>query len=409
MSHSADNSWSQSQAEGFNYPQQTPMDFAAEDFPLPDNSQPLPDQGNPGPGPSNAYAGAQPHAAGSAPSGDNFGWNTHGPSFLQSMFNGFASQQQAMTSTLDAITQRLASMTGNPAQAPPSSFPSTQPSSTDPKGVPKFKTPPTFEGRANKVDSFINSIRGAIYLSRATLPTDRDKSLFFQTYLSDGNPSAWFTAIQKTNDALLDNFEALIADFRHHFGDSDLAGTAQRTIDNLQQTGSCANYAAKFKEQLPFLDLSEATKIFYFDRHLKKEVQAALIHVRPKPKTFEGYVKICIEIDNDIHSRKLSWKAAEPVSTSKPSHSKQPRQDTPRHNPTQSNSPPPSSQALPPGVPMEIDATRVSRPRGPLTPEEKERRRKLGHCLYCDGAGHNAVDCPNKKKAGSSSKSSGKA
>ena len=34
-------------------------------------------------------------------------------------------------------------------------------------------------------------------------------------------------------------------------------------------------------------------------------------------------------------------------------------------------------------APMEIDG--VSRPRGPLTPQEKDRRRAAGLCLYCGG------------------------
>lgn len=344
-------------------------------------------------------------------------WSQDAPTVLRAVaslgknVNLFTDQHQAMASALDSITQRLASMTG-PSFAPPSN--TSQHSNPDPKGVPKFKSPPTFEGSASKVESFINSIKGAIHLSRATLPTDRDKALFLQTYLADGNASSWFTAIQKTNDALLDDFDNLLVDFCSHFGDSDLAGSAQRKMSNLYQTGSCSTYAAKFKDLLPYLDLSEATKIFYFDRHLKKDVQQALIYVRPKPSKFEEYVKLCIAIDNDIHARHLDWKnnGNDNNSSSKnPSRSHSSRQEPARASPSSSSSTSTPSSTLSPGVPMEIDATRVSRPRGPLTDEEKNRRRTLNLCLYCGGAGHSANDCPNKKSkpAGSSSKSSGKA
>lgn len=53
--------------------------------------------------------------------------------------------------------------------------------------------------------------------------------------------------------------------------------------------------------------------------------------------------------------------------------------------------------SLSPGIPMEINALRTH-PRGPLTQEEKKRRRALGLCNYCGGPNHIASDCPNKKK-----------
>lgn len=352
-----------------------------------------------------------------APDPDVDSWSQDAPTVLRAVaslghsVSLFNDQHKAMASALDSITQRLAAMTGPPLALPTNI---SQHASLDPRGVPKFKAPPTFDGSASKVESFINSISGAIHLSRATLPTDRDKALFLQTYLADGNASSWFTAIQKTNAALLDDFDALLVDFCSHFGDSDLAGSAQRKMSKLYQTGSCSTYAAKFRDLLPYLDLSEATKIFYFDQHLKKDVQQALIYVRPKPSKFDEYVKLCISIDNDIHSRHLDWKhGADNSSSSKASSNRSPssRQETARASSSSSNPTPSSSSTLSPGVPMEIDAARVSRPRGPLTDEEKDRRRRLNLCLYCGGSGHSAHDCPNKKSkpAGSSSKSSGKA
>ncbi|KAF9176080.1 hypothetical protein BGZ50_001886, partial [Haplosporangium sp. Z 11] len=41
---------------------------------------------------------------------------------------------------------------------------------------------------------------------------------------------------------------------------------------------------------------------------------------------------------------------------------------------------------------MEVDALRAKR----LTPEEKQRRRDLGLCLYCGGKDHFANACPAK-------------
>jgi hypothetical protein len=45
-------------------------------------------------------------------------------------------------------------------------------------------------------------------------------------------------------------------------------------------------------------------------------------------------------------------------------------------------------------TPMEVDATTSSRPFSPLTPAEKDRRRKEGLCMYCGVKGHIARACP---------------
>ena len=44
---------------------------------------------------------------------------------------------------------------------------------------------------------------------------------------------------------------------------------------------------------------------------------------------------------------------------------------------------------------MEIDTTRRC---GPLSEEEKQRRRENRLCLYCGGPGHIAVNCPHRPK-----------
>ena len=46
-------------------------------------------------------------------------------------------------------------------------------------------------------------------------------------------------------------------------------------------------------------------------------------------------------------------------------------------------------------TPMEID---TARRRGPLSEEEKQRRRANRLCLYCGGPGHIAVNCPHRPR-----------
>ena len=46
-------------------------------------------------------------------------------------------------------------------------------------------------------------------------------------------------------------------------------------------------------------------------------------------------------------------------------------------------------------TPMEIDTTRR---RGPLLEKEKQQRQANQLCLYCDGSGHIAVNCPHRPR-----------
>ena len=121
----------------------------------------------------------------------------------------------------------------------------------------------------------------------------------------DGNPKSWYQAIWSSTPDLLHDFDRLIEDFHHHFGDSDLESTAYRKITALCQTSSCAAYASCFCELVVYLNWTDKYKIAMFKEGLKDQVCNLLIMVYPKPILFDDFVKIWIEIDNAIHENEL--------------------------------------------------------------------------------------------------------
>lgn len=256
-----------------------------------------------------------------------------------------------------------------------------------PRGVAKFREPRLFKGNATEVDAFVDEVLSAVELSRSSLPTDMDKALYLSTYLDNGSPRSWFTAIRRTNDDLLHDFDALIEDFRQHFGDPDTEGTALRKIENLRQTGSCASYASKFRELLVYVNFNTSTTIQKYYEGLKDEVKDLLLTVHDPPNSFDEYVDLTTAIDNRLHRREVERKTAKKVA---------PRQHSTTDTSMQRHAPakPSTSTSLPPGVPMEIDATKTV-PRQPLTKEERDRRFAQGLCLYCGGAEHTVKNCPN--------------
>jgi hypothetical protein len=256
-----------------------------------------------------------------------------------------------------------------------------------PRGITKFREPRLFKGNTAEVNAFVDKVLSAVELSRSSLPTDMDKALYLSTYLDNGSPRSWFTAIRRTNDLLLHDFEALIEDFRQHFGDPDTEGTALRKIENLRQTGSCASYASKFRELLVYVNFNTSTTIQKYYEGLKDEVKDLLLTVHNPPTTFDKYVDLTTAIDNRLHRREVERKLAKKAV---------PCQFLATDTNTQRQAPvkPSASTSLPPGVPMEIDATRTVL-RQPLTKEERDHRFTQSLCLYCGGTEHTVKTCPN--------------
>ncbi|EIW76442.1 hypothetical protein CONPUDRAFT_111405 [Coniophora puteana RWD-64-598 SS2] len=160
-----------------------------------------------------------------------------------------------------------------------------------------------------------------------------------------------------------------------------------RKIQALKQTGSCAAYAARFRELLPLVDFSPTTQLDQFKNGLKLAVRDLVRGVRPKPKTFDEYVALAIEFDNDLHEDELAAK-----------HMREPPRRGLELREVRRTAPPsprPSTSAAASSdvVPMEVDAVKF---RGPLSQEEKDRRKRLGLCDYCGQGKHSADDCPNK-------------
>lgn len=317
-------------------------------------------------------------------------------------------QQQQHEATTQAITgmtaalQLLGNIFGNlnlgaAAPAPSAAAAAAAPNpaatshsfSANPSDRPlKAREPRMFNGSITDVEPFIDEVETNIRLQRMT--QDLDKTGYFSTYLKDGNPKTWYYMVKTHSAHLLSNFPAFLAAFRAQFADPNYPRTALRLIKALRQTGSCANYAARFKELLPHVQFSEQTKLDQFKEGLKATVRDQVRGVRPKPATFDAYVDLAIDFDNDLHEDEL---AARERARDSRSHANTSRSAPRTTAPTPSTSTATSSTASTEVVPMEVDAVKF---RGPLTQEEKDRRRRLNLCMYCAGAGHNADACPNK-------------
>lgn len=280
----------------------------------------------------------------------------------------------------------------------------------------RVRDPRMFDGTAKDVEPYIREVHSAISLNEPAFPTSRSKSLFLSMYLKDGSPVSWYRAVEQDKAHLLDDFPALISDFCKHFGDSDLSSTSLRKLQTLRQTGPASVHASRFRELLPYVSLSEDTKITLFYNGLKDDVKDLFVTVA-RENTLNKVIDQAITFDNRIHQRRQERRndsGTSPIFTSSqpPAPAPLPSSTAPytfaypippsstiapapapapfSHTPT---SPAPIATVSEP-VPMDVDALRI-RALGRLTEAERQRRRDNNLCFYCGQGSHPMIDCPN--------------
>ncbi|KAF5365987.1 hypothetical protein D9758_006658 [Tetrapyrgos nigripes] len=169
---------------------------------------------------------------------------------------------------------------------------------------------------------------------------------------------------------ILNSFDEFVERFKDHFGDSNLEYNAEMKLKKLKQTGSASAYASRFSELVVHVNWSESTKINQFYTNLKTTTKDYISQTKyeNRPKKFLDYKKWVIDIDNCVHEREEERKEESPLkSSSSPS---KPTKNSNSHTTPSNNST--ANSSLPPGEPMQVDATKTGKPHLKLSDEEKK-------------------------------------
>lgn len=297
------------------------------------------------------------------------------------------------------LLQQLLDRTAEPAHAPnpnsnpnPNPNPNPQTPAAPSVRLAKIKEPSSFTGKVSEVITFVTEMRQRFSYNPAAYPTEYHKCMYFGSYLASGAPKQWFQGCCEADPVFLEDFDNFVEAFKRHFGDSDLQGTVRRQLNALKQMGSAATYAARFRELVVHLDLTEQSKVDMFFKGLKESVGYGLT-IAGKPSTIDDLISHAIKLDNDLYQYNTNTKKK----SSAQDHSK-PRDHTPKA-PTSSHTTTTTSHSQSTSsdvVPMDIDAVRTA-PRGPLSAAERQRRLDNKLCLYCGEAGHLVSACPKSK------------
>ena len=183
------------------------------------------------------------------------------------------------------------------------------------------------------------------------------------------------------------------------FGDPHQADHAGEAFKKLKQTSSAVKYAQEFTSLAidAQYDLNSRQNRNNFFSGLKPEVQNGLAFANWASWDFPTLQRQAVDMDDRLFNVKKAntpvrvITAPAPPSYSRPSSSA-PVPATSSHS---SSHQAPSYYSKGQG-PMDLSATvsAAPAPRGPISQEEKERRRRLGLCHRCATKGHFVSNCP---------------
>jgi hypothetical protein len=244
---------------------------------------------------------------------------------------------------------------------------------TTPAPEPKVKTPDVFDGDRKTCRDFLNQVELIFTLCPRRYPTDTVKVGFIGTLLV-GRALSWFSLFWEQQNVVLNNSNDFIGYFRETFDDLDKEFTAGLAIKCLRQgKTSVLQYTNEFRQLAGDLGWNEKALIAQYRWGLSDEIKDMLLH-HDHPNSLQEAIQVATRIENRLREHQLELRSGESRITKPHSFRKPQVLVKPQEGP----------------VPMELGHSS----RGPLTMQERQRRREQGLCLYCGSDKHFRRDCP---------------
>jgi len=246
---------------------------------------------------------------------------------------------------------------------------------------PAIKLPPLDKYSGRKGEDLLAWLFTAKeHFSILNINEDENRIVFAGTALTE-NAKTWYRSVRIEGRSMTWNeFEAAL---KAHFYPLDPVKHARDKLHPLMQTSSVRDYTAQFRQLAAIItNMAESEKLDRYIRGLKTRTRG---HVELKePTTFDEACRLAEMID--VTNDRIFANANANSNSSNRSNYHSVR--VPRRNDPE---------------PMDLNA--ISEPKEKpkfkkLTPEEKEKRRRDGLCLYCGSDKHQLDACPLRKSPG---------
>lgn len=287
-----------------------------------------------------------------------------------------------------------------------------QPFTTEslPRLTPKHPDPDKFGGNKDELLQFTTQLNLKLNINADHYTSPKSDIAYAISRLEGNALSQVLPLVRSATDINIDSIDKFLQILEAAFGDPDKKGTAQRKIRTLRQTSrSFHEYLADFQRYIVDTGYDEEARLACLIDGLSQELKSMLVYI-PTPKTMVEAIETLQSLENrrkmfgsHTHYTPPQNRRTSPLtpgnlasnSSSVPNPPK-PTSTAPSTIVSRSASTVyPASSVSNYGDPMDLSS---SRPRGPLTPAERERRISLGLCFYCGGSGHVAKACPNSRK-----------
>lgn len=247
------------------------------------------------------------------------------------------------------------------------------------KNEVKLPLPSKFSGSRKDCRGFLNQLE-LVFAANPTRYSSGQVKINTVGALLDGKPLNWLNPyLEKRSEypEMFSDYTIFKTFFLQVWGEQERALVSEHKIRKLNQgKSSTAVYASDFKNLAADLEWNDAALISQFRAGLSNAVKNLMLS-HDVPKSLDATILLAIKLDNRIFEQSLDSHPRPFLPTARYSNS-------PVHQPTPISGP----------IPMDLStATLHSHKRGPLTTEEKEKRRKEGLCLYCGGNNHVVNQC----------------
>ena len=265
------------------------------------------------------------------------------------------------------------------------------------KNTVKFPDAETFDGTNNHVfRTWVIHLTVFFDTQPNKFTTDQSK-IFYAGNRLRGTALEWFGRQMGSNPAKVGTDEhpawvswsAFTEDMRDLFGRRDEESEARRKLDNIQQGNrDLVAYVNELEQLSSITTQSDELKLYIFKRGLHQGLRDRLALW---PRSLESYSEA---LQAALQLSRQTEEFQQPMQRYQPRA--RPHVAAAAQVQTSTSAPLRSTPKDPDAMDWSVDATTV--PRGPLTPEEKARRRIEGLCHYCGNKGHIAIHCPAKQQ-----------
>lgn len=295
---------------------------------------------------------------------------THESSINEGVATQVSSHSEPLMNLLAQLTDRVA----NSGTHNPRPFGHTQ-------------GPTRFSGNDHsKLQQFVQQCEVNFFARPSDFPTDRSKIAYAGTYL-DGNALSWYALKVKEDPDSLNSWTEFANKLKQLFGNANEVAWAERQLSKLQMRPhqECIGYVTRFRNLINCLSWNDAAYVSAFKRGLPDRILDEIMRSSKHIDTLDAYIELALEIDRrywemqSYKEQRTGPQRARNFSTGNrdtatfPSHSK--NQGTKKVD------------AKP------QDSGKLNKDKK-LTDTERERRVKLGLCMYCGNSGHLRAECP---------------